>query len=315
MQPQLLTEPPQVGSFAFDQNGVPPRVPNVQRRRFSPSAEQVPSVVAELGYIKPTNERLFNYMYEPPEGAPWQNFEPKLRPIRISDARSFSSRLSIHREGFELWDAPSAVTNFHDEEAVLNVYYQEAADLARAVTGAQHAYVFDHQLRKREVGRPPLTFGRYGDGSNPAAVGRVHNDYSEESGRKRLGLVLKDPVAAAAVERYSIVNIWRSIAGPILDTPLAVCDARTVSVTDLHACEIRYQTRSGEIYLSQYSPRHHWSYFSAMDRHEALVFKQYDSQAGGVARFTLHAAFDLANIPPETPLRESIEVRCLVIYD
>jgi hypothetical protein len=52
-----------------------------------------------------------------------------------------------------------------------------------------------------------------------------------------------------------------------------------------------------------------------MDRHEALVFKQYDSDVTGVARFVLHAAFDLPFIPPDAPLRESIELRCLVVYE
>lgn len=58
-----------------------------------------------------------------------------------------------------------------------------------------------------------------------------------------------------------------------------------------------------------------WSYFSEMDRHEALVFKQYDSQLSGVARFTPHTAFDLPDIPPDAPLRQSIELRCLVVYE
>jgi len=52
-----------------------------------------------------------------------------------------------------------------------------------------------------------------------------------------------------------------------------------------------------------------------MDRHEALIFKQYDSQINGTARFTPHSAFDLPDVPPDTPLRESIEVRCLVVFE
>ena len=51
-----------------------------------------------------------------------------------------------------------------------------------------------------------------------------------------------------------------------------------------------------------------------MDRHEALVFKQYDSQMSGVSRFTPHVAFDLPCTPRDAPLRESIEVRVLVTF-
>jgi hypothetical protein len=127
--------------------------------------------------------------------------------------------------------------------------------------------------------------------------------------------VLRDPELAARVRRYCIVNIWRSVKGPIVDTPLAVCDARTVSVRDMVASEIRYTDRTGEIYLFEHSDQHRWYYYPGMDRDEALVFKQYDSQVSGVARFTPHAAFDLPDIPDSAPLRESIEVRCLVLFD
>jgi hypothetical protein len=233
--------------------------------------------------------------------------------MRITDARAFSAAPSVHREGFELWDAPSDVTDFGDEKAIVKIYYEEMADLACRVTGAARAYVFDHLVRKREAGRSALTFGRLGNNRKPATNGRAHNDYTEGSGAGRMRVVLGD--AAAAVERYSIVNIWRSISGPIVDTPLGVFDSRTVSVADLVPSEVRYPGRTGEIYLLTHSSRHRWSYYSAMDRHEALIFKQFDSQVGGVARYTPHAAFDLPDAPPDAPLRESIELRCLVVYD
>jgi len=253
-------------------------------------------------------------MYEPAGGAPRENFEYDLQRVSITDARTVALPTSVHREGFELWDAPSQVTNFRDDGAVGAIYYEECIALACLVTGASQGYVFDHVVRKREEGRPALTFGRAGDGKRPAALGRVHNDYTEESGARRLGLVIPDPETAAKVMRFSIVNIWRSLGGPVQDTPLALCDARTVSSRDLVPTEIRYQERTGEISMFAHSPRHQWSYYSHMDRHEALVFKQYDSQSSGVARFTPHSAFDLPEVPASAPLRESIEVRCLVVY-
>jgi hypothetical protein len=273
-----------------------------------------PSIVAGLNYLKPTTERPHSYAYEPPPGVPWESCEYELRQMPIVDARG-SADLGVDIEGFELRDAPTAVKDFLDEDAVRTVYYREAAELALAVTGAKRAHVFDHLVRRRESDRAPLSFGRRGTNGLAAANGRVHNDYTEASGQKRLGLVVGDAQALASVERYAIVNIWRSIKGPVLDTPLAVCDARTLAATDLVVSEVRYPRRTGEIYLATHARRHRWSYFSEMDRHEALVFKQYDSQVSGVARFTPHAAFDHPDMPADAPLRESIELRCLVIYD
>jgi hypothetical protein len=274
-----------------------------------------PCVLAGLNYLKPTAERVHSYAYEPPPGTPWENCAYELRQTAIADARYTPERPCIEREGFALRDAPTAVMDFLDVEMVKTIYYREASELALAITGATHAYVFDHLVRRREHDRGELTFGRRRTDGWATANGRIHNDYTEASGRRRLELVLADPEAAARVKRYSIINVWRSIKGPVVDTPLAVCDARTVTVSDLVASEVRYPRRTGEIYVVVHSPLHRWSYFSEMDRHEALVFKQYDSRISGVARFTPHAAFDLPDVPPGAPLRESIELRCLVVYE
>lgn len=291
---------------------------DLQLRRASgreiAAADALLPIIAGLNYLKPTGESPCSYAYQPPTGIPWENCEYELRQMPIADARKALGLTSIDVEGFELRDAPSAVKNFLDEDAVTTVFYPEAAELALAVTGARQARVFDHLVRRREPDRAALSFGRR-SGGLAAANGRIHNDYTEASGRKRLALVLGDEVAATRVERYGIVNVWRSIKGPVLDTPLAVCDARTLDATDLVIGEVRYPRRTGEIYLVTHSPRHRWSYFPEMDRHEALVFKQYDSQVSGVARFTPHAAFDHPRRPADAPLRESIELRCLVIYE
>ena len=275
----------------------------------------VSSLHTGLCYVAPSSERLYNCMYEPPDGSPQDNCKYEAHTVRITDARSLSAAPSIHREGFELWNAPSEVVDFRNDEEVRKIYSEECVELACAVTGGTRAYVFDHAVRRREAGRPSLTFGRHGDGSKPAAAGRLHNDYTEESGRKRLALVLGNGDEAKAIRRYCLVNIWRSIAGPVKDTPLAISDARSIAASDLYVSEVRYPTRTGEIYLLGYSPRHRWFYYSGMDRHEALVFKQYDSQTSGVARYTPHGAFDLPRTPADAPLRESIEVRCLVVME
>jgi hypothetical protein len=272
-------------------------------------------VIAGLNYLAPATERPFSYVCEPPLGLPWESGQYELHDMEIRDARTAEHPPSILREGFELRDAPSAVRDFLDDETVTRVYYAEARELALSVTGAQRAYVFDHLVRRRERDRAAVSFGRKDGQGRPAVNGRIHNDYTESSGRRRLGLVLAEPGQAELVERYAIVNIWRAISGPVLDTPLAVCDARSVAPGDLVESEVRYPRRIGEIYHARYSPRHRWSYYPEMDRHEALVFKQYDSQTGDTPRFVLHSAFDLPAIPPGAPLRESIELRCLVVFE
>ena len=283
------------------------------------SREHVDAVDAKLAYLEPTAERPYDYACAPPAGVPWQNYRSDTRLMSIADARKLESVPTLSREGFCLCNAPTAVTDFLDEAAVQGVYYREAAELARAATGARAAYVFDHLVRRREKKVSALTFGRRVAGDRPSANGRVHNDYTEASGPRRRALVLADiqgegsPVrdASSTVGRYAIVNIWRPLKGPVLDAPLALCDARSVAPAELVASDVHYAARTGEIYLVTYSPRHRWFYYPQMQPRGALVFTQYDSLATA-PRFVPHAAFDHPHAPPDAPLRESIEVRCLV---
>jgi hypothetical protein len=52
-----------------------------------------------------------------------------------------------------------------------------------------------------------------------------------------------------------------------------------------------------------------------MTRNEALVFKVYDSEKDGRARFTAHCSFDDPATPPGAPPRESIEVRAFAFFE
>jgi hypothetical protein len=270
------------------------------------------SVVGDLGYLAAPRERAFQYMYQPPLGMKQTNCGYDMRSCRISNARLVASSVSLETTGFELLEAPSSVTNFHDDEQVIHVYYREAEEIAKQVTGGVKAVVFDHLLRQREEGRPPLRMGRHGDGSKPAAVGRVHNDYSEMSGRRRLNMIFPD---AGAGFPFVIVNLWRPVFYPAIDTPLAVCDARSFAMRDWVECDLIYPERRGEIYLGKYSNSHHWYYYPEMQPSEVLIFKTYDSRSDVPARMTPHCAFDDLTIPPDTSLRRSMEVRCLVVLE
>jgi hypothetical protein len=261
---------------------------------------------AALEFLQPTTERPYTYMYPPPDGRPWQNAGYHAVTVAIRDARA-DSGLSIDREGYALHDAPSAVRNFLDRDEVVRRYYSEVAELALAASGASQAYVFDHLVRKRMPGSPQA-FGRI-EGQRPGAAGRVHCDFTPASARRRLQQELGDK--AAGVQRYAIVNLWRSIRHPVLDAPLAVCDMRSASPADLVASDILYPDRAGEIFQAVHNPAQSWAYFHAMNRDEVLIFKQYDSAMAGR---TPHAAFEHPDCPADAPLRESIEIRCLLIY-
>jgi hypothetical protein len=267
-------------------------------------------VIAPLLYLGRCPDVPYSYVGPPPPGSPADNCEYLPRPVVIHDAREAAAFLDLDRNGFELWHAPSRVTDFLDEDQLGRYYYPEVAELALAATGGAEAHVFDHLVRRREFGRPPMTLGnKRGPFAGPA--GRVHVDYTEDSGARRFGMVLG---GRRPQGRFAIVNVWRSIGStPVLDTPLALCDARSVGPGDLVSAELRYPARTGEIFLVRHRPEHLWSHVSEMRREEVLVFKQYDSDRE-VARFVPHAAFDHPAMPPDAPPRQSIEARVLVTF-
>ncbi len=223
-------------------------------------------------------------------------------PVPIRDGRAIVDRSSLDREGFELRSHRTAVSNFYDAAEVRAIYYPEVERLVTAVTGATRAVAFEHDVRcapRRGVG----------DVRGPVHV--VHDDYTEVSAPERVRLYLPAEADTLLRRRYAVINVWRSIKGTVRDTPLAVCDAQSMSPED------RNPTTGGvkhEVYLFHFSANHRWYYFSAMDTEEALLLKCFDSIHDGRARFTAHTAFDDLTSQPEAPARESIEVRVLAFF-
>jgi hypothetical protein len=46
--------------------------------------------------------------------------------------------------------------------------------------------------------------------------------------------------------RFGVINVWRPVRGPVLDSPLALCDARTFTDADLIASDLVYARRDVE---------------------------------------------------------------------
>jgi hypothetical protein len=227
----------------------------------------------------------------------------------IHDGRTLGDGPSLEREGFVLAPHDTAVDDFYDEEELRSVYYPEIHELIRGLTGASRVIIFDHTIRSGDEGVQESLRLR-----EPVKV--VHNDYTEWSGPQRLRDLLPEAEAEALLRhRLAVIQVWRPIRGPVLSSPLAICDARSVAEADLIPAERRHPDRVGEIYQLAYNPDHRWFYFPEMQRDEALVFKCYDSETDGRARFTAHGSFDDPDCPAGAPPRESIEIRTLALFE
>ena len=94
--------------------------------------------------------------------------------------------------------------------------------------------------------------------------------------------------------------------GPLLDAPLAVCDAASVELNDLVPSDLVYPHRVSETYSVTYRPSHRWFYFPNMRTDEALLLKCYDSKQDSRARFAPHTAFIDRKTPLDAAPREAL---------
>lgn len=272
------------------------------------ASQAASEVSARLNYLGEMNEPPYSYRYAPPPGVPVTNVRHDPRPHAIRDGRPLVGELSLDRQGFVLLRSPTQVRDFYDEHEVRAVYYPEIQALAKSATGAQKVLIFDHTLRCGSL-------AKRGERGAREPVRNVHNDYTARSGPQRVRDLL-DPAEAAMRlgHRFAEINVWRPITGPVLESPLAICDARTIAPEDLIPNQLRYRDRNGETYSARFNPRHRWYYFPRMEREEVILLKCYDSAQDGRARFTIHTAFDDPTSPPDAPARESIEVRMLLFF-
>jgi len=131
----------------------------------------------------------------------------------------------------------------------------------------------------------------------------------------RLRSLLGNEAPALLQRRFSIINVWRPILGPLQDAPLAICDASTVRPDQLVATDILYPDRLGQIYYVTEDPHHRWYYLPKMRSDEVWLFKSYDSDEAGRARFAPHTAFENPCVSGEIIPRQSIELRAFAFYE
>lgn len=227
----------------------------------------------------------------------------------IHNGRTIAGDLSLEREGFVLVRHDTQVKDFYNEDELRSVYYAEVDALVKRESGASRVVIFDHTLRAQDDGIRAERKVREPNRS-------VHNDYTEWSAPKRVRDLLPEDEAERLLHgRFAIIQVWRPTRNPVRTNPLAIADARSLRDEELIASQRSYPGRIGETYQIKYSPDHRWFYFPAMARNEAIVFKVFDSDKDGRARFTAHTSFDDPTAPPDAPARESIEVRTLAFFD
>ena len=258
------------------------------------------AVTATLNYLVPTAEKPARYLYDRGTQPRWTGINDA-RAMRIEDARPHAQDYSLDHNGFSLLNQPSTEKSFTDEAAIAGAYYDECAAIVRQATGAARVVVFDHTLRGPGMPREPVM--------------RVHNDYTEKSAPQRIRDLLPNEAETLLTRRYVFINVWRPIAHPAIDTPLALCDAPSFTEDDLIMTDLVYEDRIGEIASVRHCDTHRWVYFSNMTPDEIVLIKCHDAARDGRARISFHSAFVDPTAPADAKPRQSIEIRTIAFFD
>ena len=123
-------------------------------------------------------------------------------------------------------------------------------------------------IRRRRPGEPDIAGRR-----QPAAL--VHVDQTAATSIARVHKHIPSPDVPKLLEgRFQIINLWRPIAAPAIDWPLALCDYRSFDLEKDTFPMTRISAEStSETIRVKYNENHKWKYLHGMTPEEIVLFK------------------------------------------
>ncbi|KAH7092263.1 hypothetical protein FB567DRAFT_516869 [Paraphoma chrysanthemicola] len=246
------------------------------------------------------------------------------RSMVIRDVRMIDKTFGLDAHGFQYVHLPpkQRVTRDSDEDTIKREYYSELETIAKDLTGASTAHVFNHVIRAHSSPNQKGIQDAYGRWQDIPS-GHPHVDYAGDP--SAIAGTLQElnfpaPIAQlfSSSSRYCFLGAWRPLKMVTKD-PLAVCDSTTVPDED-YQVRLREFSRTG-IKSANYvlshgaaEQKHEWWYMSEMQPDELVVFKGLDTKRDEPGWRCGHTAFRVEGTEGEEP-RESIEARIVCFWD
>ncbi|MBO9582298.1 MAG: hypothetical protein J7498_15530 [Sphingobium sp.] len=225
--------------------------------------------------------------------------------VDVHDLRPEIDALAFDRNGFVVASEPSDAIGMTDPAARMAQFGREAEALVARFTGAQKVISFGGMYRTDAPNSA--------DGNLPAFG--AHVDYGARTVRDfTFDHFETDEAERLLAGRHMLINVWRPLK-TVERSPLALCDASTVSADDLFPSEVvgglgDAKRRSLFGFNLAYDPAHRWTWLPHMQNDEAFVFRLYDSDQNAV-QFTAHTAIEVPGTPSDAAPRESLEIRTI----
>jgi hypothetical protein len=287
------------------------------------------SVEAQITYV--ASGSFINRRFVAP-GVEYNTGRYEAHAVKVRDARPIADHFKLDTHGFELVRHRSAVRDFFERAEVDAIYPGEVAAAVKALTGATRVAALGWMARtsgdltrhKRE------SVGYTHSGGVQPPAGEAHVDMTPERAERMARRTYERTFPGGpGYSRFIASSFWRAFSEPPQDTPLAVCDARSVrpeeGTTNTMFVVDRIPDEASMLgpmpnedqvpgaAIFQFSPAHRWWYFSCMTREEAIIVKFHDSDRTRAWR-TPHTAFRDPTYPHAKP-RHSVEFRTIAYFE
>ncbi len=264
----------------------------------------MPTITTTISYVVRGESAIFNAADRTASYWPKDPHE-----VTVHDLRPEIDALAFDRNGFVVAHGASAAARLADPAARMADYGREAEALVAGLTGAKRVISFGGMYRSDAPDSA--------DGNLPAFG--AHVDYGARTVRDfTLDHMAPEEAERHLSGRHMLINVWRPLR-PVERSPLALCDASTVSRDDLFPSEVvgglgDARRRSLFGFNLAYNPGHRWTWLPRMQPDEAFAFRLFDSDPDAV-QFTAHTAIVDPTAPPDAAPRESLEIRTIAFLD
>jgi hypothetical protein len=279
---------------------------------MSPAAAEVRTTIDYLIPTSRINRRFWAPGKEYNTGI-YAPYEVSIRNARLAGT------FTLDDHGFCLGRHHTDITDWEHNYGADTPYAKQVCEVAKQLTGLDIVVPMSGMIR---------TSGLTSATAQPPAA-EAHVDFTQRSAERIAEAVYrKAHPSGQGYRRFIAFSLWRALSAPPQDTPLALCEGRSVrddegthntkvDVDEIPTGDALFAPIAGEEHMAaatifHHSPDHRWWYFPDMTPDEVILIKFYDSDHSGAWRCP-HTAFrDFTR--PDAHLRRSIEFRAIAYF-
>ncbi|KAF1954825.1 hypothetical protein CC80DRAFT_475553 [Byssothecium circinans] len=289
-----------------------------------PNTTEVPYVTTQISFIcddpKYEEEKPYYYSGELPPDK--EQLRTNLQydrhdNVKVYNVRGHENDIKLVEDGFEFVHFTPSADVAGTKDAAASAYMEELAQMLKEKFSAELVLCYTCRFRKSNQKGAPNSLGYVGSGLRPdQPTNQAHVDQTYRGAWRRA----RRHMSTAEAEKYldgkwrlRIINAWKPLY-TVYNHSLALCDRKSLHEENLISVDRVADEYVGEVYYLTHDNDQKWYWLKEQRADELCVFLSFDSHPGEDApAFCAHASFEDPEATEETPPRESVEVRAIVV--